>query len=119
MQTDKTGHWPAGLCASPGERFRWLRCSYSECGTKRPITQKTLGQMAELSETTVQGIEEDTLVTASYRIRLCRALGIGQKLDILNASGSEWLKFVQKLGLKSKPITMPKKANAHPKKGLP
>ncbi len=75
--------------------------------------------MAELSETTVQGIEEDTLVTASYRIRLCRALGIGQKMDILNASGSEWLKFVQKLGLKSKPITMPKKANAHPKKGLP
>jgi DNA-binding XRE family transcriptional regulator len=117
MQTDKTGHWPAGLCASPGERFRWLRCSYSECGTKKPITQKTLGQMAELSETTVQGIEEDTLATASYRIRLCRALGIGQKMDILNAPAADWLKFVRALNLKSKPITVGMKTHALPKKG--
>ena len=115
METDKTGHWPPGRCASPGERFRWLRCSYSECGTKQPITQKVLAQMAELSETTVQLIEDDNLATESYRIRLCRALGIGRKMDILEASGEDWLKFVQKLGLKSKPITMPKKD----KKALP
>ena len=116
METDKTGHWPAGLCRTPGERFRWLRCSYSECGTKRPITQKVLAQMAELSETTVQLIEDDNLATASYRIRLCRALGIGKKMDILNATAADWLKFVRTLNLKSKPITVGMKTHTMPKK---
>ena len=119
METDKTGHWPAGLCRTPGERFRWLRCSYSECKTKKPLTQRALAEIAEISPSGIQQLEVDELKTVSYKIRLCKALGIGKKMDILEASGSDWLKFVQALGLKSKPITMPKKANAHPKKGLP
>lgn len=115
METDKTGHWAAGLCRTPGERFRWLRCSYSECGTKKPMTQNELAEIAEMSRSGIQQIEVDNLKTVRYRIRLCRALGIGKKMDILTASGEDWLKFVRALGLKSKPITMPKKD----KKALP
>jgi transcriptional regulator with XRE-family HTH domain len=115
METDKTGHWPPGRCASPGERFRWLRCSYSECRTKKPLTQKALAEIAELSPSTVQNLEEGSLKTVSYRMRLCRALGIGKRMDILTASEEDWLKFVDALRLRSKPITMPKKD----KKALP
>ncbi len=116
VELDKTGHWPPGRCARPGERFRWLRCSYSECKTKKPLTQRALAEIAELSPSTVQNLEEDSLKTVSYRMRLCRALGIGKKMEILNASAADWLKFVRALGLKSKPITVGMKTHALPKK---
>ena len=110
METDKTGHWPSSRAFSPGQRCRWLRCSYSECGTKKPMTQQEVGDRVGIKVDPVTRLETEKQINGEYLSKICESLGIQKRL--LTCSMDVWVEKVAIL--KSKPIVP-----MRPKKALP
>lgn len=96
---------------TPGQRLRWLRVSYSTCGTKTPWTTEMLAEKTEaleerenLSVYMIEDLEKGSArkLREERSETACMALGVPVRL--LSVSQKKFVEVVRSAGLMAKTI---------------
>jgi len=90
---------------TPGKRLRWLRLSYSTCGTKKAWASSELSDKCGLSVYIIEDIEKGKLrhLVGERTVAVCKALGIPH--DLLTVSQKKFVRVVKSAGLLAKTIS--------------
>ena len=90
---------------TPGKRLRWLRLSYSTCGTKKAWASSELSDKCGLSVYIIEDLEKDKLrhLKGERTVKLCASLGV--PAEILTVSQKKFVRVVKSAGLLAKTIS--------------
>lgn len=90
---------------TPGKRLRWLRLSYSTCGTKKAWASSELSDKCGLSVYIIEDLEKDKLrhLKGERTVKLCASLGVPK--EILTVSQKKFVAVVKSAGLLAKTIS--------------